>query len=101
MRNDKIKNIGTLCGTALAVLFLLLVITLLAPQEALAFDEEGYIKFIVSKVNESNNNSTNTDAVQIPEAARALLFLRRVIWLRKYVIICIGSLTAHTILCSW
>ena len=37
-------------------------------SKALAFDEEGYIEFIVSKTNGSNNNSTS--AAQIPEGAK-------------------------------
>jgi glyoxylase-like metal-dependent hydrolase (beta-lactamase superfamily II) len=49
-------------------MFLLLVITLLDQhQKALAFDEEGYIEFIVSKTNGSNNS---TSAAQIPVAAK-------------------------------
>ena len=39
-------------------------------QKALAFDEEGYIEFIVSKTNGSNNNDNNTNAAQLPVAAK-------------------------------
>ena len=58
---------------ALVVLILLSsasAIPLLSPQKALAFEDEGYIKFIVSKVNESNGNNNNTNEVQLPEAAK-------------------------------
>jgi glyoxylase-like metal-dependent hydrolase (beta-lactamase superfamily II) len=68
MRDVKIKNLSTLCGATVAFMFLLLVITLLDQhQKALAFDEEGYIEFIVSKTNGSNNS---TSAAQIPVAAK-------------------------------
>jgi glyoxylase-like metal-dependent hydrolase (beta-lactamase superfamily II) len=67
MRDVKIKNLSTLCGATVAFMFLLLVITLLDQhQKALAFDE-GYIEFIVSKTNGSNNS---TSAAQIPVAAK-------------------------------
>ena len=59
---------GMLYGEALVALILLSstsAILLLSPQKALAFDDEGYIKFIVSKVNESNGNNNNTNEVQI------------------------------------
>ena len=62
-----------LYGAALVVLTLLSsasVIPLLSPLKALAFNEEGYTKFIVSKVNESNGNNNNTNEVQLPEAAK-------------------------------
>jgi glyoxylase-like metal-dependent hydrolase (beta-lactamase superfamily II) len=68
MRDVKIKNLSTLCGATVAFMFLLLVITLLDQhQKALAFDEEGYIEFIVSKTKGSNNS---TFAAQIPVAAK-------------------------------
>ena len=68
MRDVKIKNLSTLCGATVAFMFLLLVITLLDQhQKALAFDEEGYLEFIVSKTNGSNNS---TSAAQIPVAAK-------------------------------
>jgi hypothetical protein len=67
------RRIGIFCVTALVVLILLSsgsAIPLLTPLKALAFDEEGYYKFIVSKVNESNSNNNNTNAVQLPVAAK-------------------------------
>jgi glyoxylase-like metal-dependent hydrolase (beta-lactamase superfamily II) len=67
------RRIGIFCVTALVVLILLSsgsAIPLLTPLKALAFDEEGYYKFIVSKVNESNSNNNNTDVVQLPVAAK-------------------------------
>lgn len=36
----------------------------------MAFDEEGYYKFIVSKMNKSNSNDNNTNAAQLPLAAK-------------------------------
>ncbi len=40
-------------------------------QKVFAYDEDGYIKFVVSKVNESNTNNSNATAtIQIPEAAK-------------------------------
>ena len=69
MRDVKIKNLSTLCGATVAIVFLLLVITLIDQhQKALAFDEEGYIEFIVSKTNGSNNNRTST--AQIPVGSK-------------------------------
>ena len=59
---------------AALVVFILLfsasAILLLSPLKALAFEEEGYIEFIVSKVNESTGNNNNTNEVQLPETAK-------------------------------
>ena len=73
MINESRRRIGIFCVTALVVLILLSsgsVIPLLTPLKALAFDEEGYYKFIVSKMNKSNSNDNNTNAVQLPVAAK-------------------------------
>jgi hypothetical protein len=73
MIDESRRRIGIFCVTALVVLILLSsgsAIPLLTPLKALAFDEEGYYKFIVSKVNESNSNNNNTDVVQLPVAAK-------------------------------
>ena len=73
MIDESRRMIGIFCVMALVVLILLSsgsVIPLLKPLKALAFDEEGYYKFIVSKMNESNSNDNNTNAVQLPVAAK-------------------------------
>ena len=44
--------------------------TVIISSKGSAFEDEGYIKFIVSKVNESNGNNNNTNEVQLPEAAK-------------------------------
>src|SRR6266508_2235968 len=73
MIDESTRRIVMLYGAALVVLILLSnasAIPLLSPQKALAFDDEGNIKFIVSKVNDSNGNNNNTNEVQLPEAAK-------------------------------
>ena len=69
----RIRRIEMLHGVAVVILILLSsgsAIPLLSPLRAVAFEEEGYIRFIVSKVNESNGNNNNTNAVKLPEAAK-------------------------------
>jgi hypothetical protein len=73
MIDESTRRIVMLYGAALVVLILLSsasAIPLLSPQKASAFDDEGYIKFMVSKVNESNGNNNNTNEVQLSEAAK-------------------------------
>ena len=68
MIDESTQRNGMLNRAALVVFILLFsasAILLLSPLKALAFDEEGYIEFIVSKVNESNGNNNNTNEVQI------------------------------------
>ena len=68
MVDESTRKNGMLYGAALVVLILLSsasAIPLFSPQKALAFDDEGNIKFIVSKVNGSNSNDNNTNAVTI------------------------------------
>lgn len=73
MIDESTQRNGMLNRAALVVLILIFsasAILLLSPLKALAFDEEGYIKFIVSKVNESDGNNNNTNEVQLPETAK-------------------------------
>ena len=73
MIDESRRMIGIFSVWTLVVLILLSsgsVIPLLKPLKALAFDEEGYYKFIVSKMNGSNSNDNNTNAVQLPVAAK-------------------------------
>ena len=73
MIDESTQRNGMLNRAALVVFILLFsasAILLLSPLKALAFDEEGYIEFIVSKVNESNGNNNNTNEVQLPETAK-------------------------------
>src|SRR6476619_2358156 len=73
MIDESTQRNGMLNRAALVVLILLFsasAILLLSPLKALAFDEEGYINFIVSKVNISNGNNNNTNEVQLPETAK-------------------------------
>ena len=73
MIDESTQRNGMLNRAALVVFILLFsasAILLLSPLKALAFDEEGYINFIVSKVNESNGNNNNTNEVQLPETAK-------------------------------
>ena len=61
------------CGVMLVFLFLSSSNSILPTsiQKAFAYDEDGYIKFIVSNVNESNSDSSNaTGMIQIPEVAK-------------------------------
>lgn len=73
MIDESTQRNGMLNRAALVAFILLFsasAILLLSPLKALEFDEEGYIKFIVSKVNESNGNNNNTNEVQLPETAK-------------------------------
>ena len=73
MIDESRRMIGIFSVSTLVVLILLSsgsVIPLLKPLKALAFDEEGHYKFIVSKMNGSNSNDNNTNAVQLPVAAK-------------------------------
>jgi len=74
MIDESTQRNGMLNRAALVVFILLFsasAILLLSPLKALAFDEEGYIEFIVSKVNESNGNNNNTNEVQLHETAKS------------------------------
>ena len=72
--NKEANKVWTLCGVTLVILVLFSSSSILptaSVQKAFAYDEDGYIKFVVSKVNDSNTNSSNATAtIQIPEAAK-------------------------------
>ena len=58
-------------GITTAVLALSSLIAFSHLQNVSAFDEGGYVKFIVSKVNESKTNNTeSTETTLLPDAAK-------------------------------
>jgi hypothetical protein len=69
-----------LIGVTTAVLAVSSLIALIHLENVSAFDEDGYVKFIVSKVNESKiNNTESTETTAIPDAAKGPPFLLKVI----------------------
>jgi hypothetical protein len=60
-----------LIGIILSVLALSSLIAFSHLKNVFAFDEDGYVKFIVSKVNESKTNITDgTGATAVPDSAK-------------------------------
>jgi glyoxylase-like metal-dependent hydrolase (beta-lactamase superfamily II) len=60
-----------LIGTTVPILVMSSLIALSNLEKVSAFDENGYIKFIVSKANESRSNITDvTETMAIPDAAK-------------------------------
>jgi hypothetical protein len=60
-------------------------------------EETAYLKFVSSRIKESNSNNVTTQ--QIPEAAKGPAIPPKVIWFRKYATICIGLQTVLIIPC--
>lgn len=58
MRSGTLRSLILLIGVTTAVLALSSLIAFSHLQNVYAFDEGGYVKFIVSKVNESKTNNT-------------------------------------------
>ena len=60
-----------LIGATVSILVMSSLIALSNLEKVSAFDEDGYIKFIVSKANESKSNITDlTETMAIPDAAK-------------------------------
>ena len=69
-----------LIGVTSAILALSSLIAFSHLENISASDEDGYVKFIVSKVNESKTNNTeSTKTTAIPDAAKGPPFLLKVI----------------------
>ena len=65
------RSYALLIGITMAVLALSSLIAFSHLKNASAFDEDGYIKFNVSKVNESKTNiSESTGATAVPDSAK-------------------------------
>lgn len=71
MRSGTRRSLILLIGVTTAVLALSSLIAFSHLENVSAFDEGGYVKFIVSKVNESKTNNTeNTETTLLPDAAK-------------------------------
>ena len=71
MKTGVLRSFILLIGITTAVLALLSLIVFSNLENVSAFDEDGYVKFIASKVNESTTNNTmSADTMPIPDAAK-------------------------------
>jgi len=71
MRSGTLRSLILLIGVTTVVLALSSLIAFSHLQNVSAFDEGGYVKFIVSKVNESKTNNTeSTETTLLPDAAK-------------------------------
>jgi glyoxylase-like metal-dependent hydrolase (beta-lactamase superfamily II) len=71
MKTGVLRSFILLIGITTAVLALLSLIVFSNLENVSAFDEDGYVKFIASKVNESTTNNTKSaDTMPIPDAAK-------------------------------
>ena len=71
MRSGTLRSLILLIGVTTVVLALSSLIAFSHLQNVSAFDEGGYVKFIVSKVNESKTNNTeSTETALLPDAAK-------------------------------
>ena len=71
MRSGMLRSLILLIGVTTVVLALSSLIAFSHLQNVSAFDEGGYVKFIVSKVNESKTNNTeSTETTLLPDAAK-------------------------------
>jgi glyoxylase-like metal-dependent hydrolase (beta-lactamase superfamily II) len=71
MKTGALRSFILLIGITTAILALSSLIAFSNLENVSAFDEDGYLKFITSKVNESTTNNTKSaEAMPIPEAAK-------------------------------
>ncbi len=71
MKTGALRSFILLIGITTAVLALSSIIAFSNLENVSAFDEDGYVKFIASKVNESTTNNTKSaEAMPIPDAAK-------------------------------
>lgn len=71
MRSGTLRSLILVIGVTTAVLALSSLIAFSHLQNVSAFDEGGYVKFIISKVNESKTNNTESiKTTVIPDAAK-------------------------------
>jgi len=71
MKTGALRSYILLIGITTAVLALSSLIAFSNLENVSAFDEDGYVKFIASKVNESTTNNTKSaDTMPIPDAAK-------------------------------
>ena len=71
MRSGTLRSLILVIGVTTAVLALSSLIAFSHLQNVSAFDEGGYVKFIISKVNESKTNNTESiETTVIPDAAK-------------------------------
>lgn len=71
MKTGALRSFILLIGITTAVLALSSLIAFSNLENVSAFDEDGYVKFIASKVNESTTNNTKSaDTMPIPDAAK-------------------------------
>ena len=71
MKTDALRSFILLIGITTAVLALSSLIAFSNLENVYAFDEDGYVKFIVLKVNESTTNNTKSaETLPIPDAAK-------------------------------
>ena len=71
MKTGVLRSFILLIGITTAVLALLSLIVFSNLENVSAFDEDGYVKFIASKVNESTtNNAKSAETLPIPDAAK-------------------------------
>jgi glyoxylase-like metal-dependent hydrolase (beta-lactamase superfamily II) len=71
MKTGVLRSFILLIGITTAVLALSSLIAFSNLENVSAFDEDGYVKFIASKVNESTTNNTmSADTMPIPDAAK-------------------------------
>jgi glyoxylase-like metal-dependent hydrolase (beta-lactamase superfamily II) len=71
MKTGALRSYILLIGITTAVLALSSLIAFTNLENVSAFDEDGYVKFIASKVNESTTNNTKSaETLPIPDAAK-------------------------------
>ena len=71
MKTGALRSFILLIGITTAVLALSSLIAFSNLENVSAFDEDGYVKFIASKVNESTTNNTKSaETLPIPDAAK-------------------------------
>ena len=71
MRTGTLRSLILFIGVTTAVLALSSLMAFSHLENVSAFDEDGYVKFIVSKANESKTNNTeSTETTPLPDAAK-------------------------------
>jgi hypothetical protein len=69
--NGRLKSFTLLFGITMAILALSSLIVFSHIENVSAFDEDGHVEFIVSKMNESKTNNTMTnETIPIPDTAK-------------------------------
>jgi len=102
MNTGVLRSFILLIGITTAVLALSSLIAFSNLENVSAFDEDRYVKFIASKVNESTTNNTKSaETMPIPDAAKGPSIPSKGYLVEELGTICIQSRMVHTTLCSW